>query len=226
MVGRIRDKFGDWCVWCAALLAAVVPNRSSPLRQARSSLIVDCSVHGGCSTKLRPRHDSVRGLHITSRTAHHQPRRWTMNITSMLTIYAVVPSHVGIDYSCLSLNARGLRPWRQTLVRRERHSVQCRQVRSHDDLNSGSTSCCVNSQQGRSRWRQLNVIVKTEIARCDTRFQAGVRRPRRSGVQDAQLSHLITFAQWKQAAECNAFFPVTLKLPLSKLVSTYVLWKW
>jgi len=31
---------------------------------------------------------------------------------------------------------------------------------------------------------------KTEIARCDIRFQAVVRRPRRSGVQDVQLSHL------------------------------------
>ena len=33
-------------------------------------------------------------------------------------------------------------------------------------------------------------FVKTETARCDTRFQAVVRRPRRNGVQDVQLSHL------------------------------------
>ena len=99
------------------------------------------------------------GQLITSHSVeHHLDAPWCWR-------HAVVPSHaglrpVGIDYSCRSVNAQGMHPWRQTLIRRER-PAQCRQVRGHDDRHSSSTWCCINSQHGRRHWRQLNVVVKT-----------------------------------------------------------------
>jgi len=82
---------------------------------------------------------SVRGPHVTRQSAHHQPRRWTSPV-GLCWRYAVVPSHAGIDYSCRSVSAQGLHPWRQTLVRRERPSAQCRQVRGHDHPSTPSMS--------------------------------------------------------------------------------------
>jgi len=53
-------------------MSSLVTQLRNP-RQARSSLLVDCSVHGGCSTRLRLRPDSVRGQLITSHgVKHHQ----------------------------------------------------------------------------------------------------------------------------------------------------------
>lgn len=91
LLGRISDEFGV----SGAPLAAVVPHRSSPIRQARPSPLVDCSMHGWSSTRLRPRPDFVHGLHITCRSAHHQPRRCRL----------CAAGHAGIDYSCKSVDA-------------------------------------------------------------------------------------------------------------------------
>ena len=73
LLGKIRDKFG---VLGAPLcwLHSYLTDRRHYVKLG-ASLLADCSVHGGCSTRLRPGPESVRSLHVTRRSAHYQPWR-------------------------------------------------------------------------------------------------------------------------------------------------------